>query len=77
MSKIETGGAAFPTGDNPDSRLRADPGMTLRDYFAAQALPGLICRSWQDASGNVPADVMSRWGKAAYLVADAMMEARK
>jgi len=41
-------------------------GMTLRDYFAGQVLAGL-----GDAIGQV--DV----AKVAYLVADAMIEARK
>lgn len=37
MSEIKDGGPAFPTGDNPESRLMAEPGMTLRDYFAIRA----------------------------------------
>ena len=42
-------------------------GMTLRDYFAAKAMQGLI------ANGAVsPVDA----AKAAYIVADAMLKAR-
>ena len=37
MSKIETGGAAFPHDDRAVFMGRS--GMTLRDYFAAKALP--------------------------------------
>lgn len=34
MTDINTGGAAFPCEGGSDSGLFADPGMTLRDYFA-------------------------------------------
>jgi hypothetical protein len=43
-------------------------GMTLRDYFAAKALQGLI------ANNNIGAQQLAH---AAYFVADAMMEARE
>ena len=57
---FDTGGPAFPTGT-------AFQGMTLRDYFAAKAMQGLI------ANGAVsPVDA----AKAAYIVADAMLKAR-
>jgi hypothetical protein len=49
---------------------------TLRDLFAAKALQGLIGRAWQDAEGNVPADVLQLWSAAAYSTADAMLAAR-
>lgn len=76
MGKIDAGGPAFPF-EGGDSNMRApDTGMTLRDYFAAKALTGLIGRSWQDDTGHVPADVFDRWAKASYLVADAMIAAR-
>jgi hypothetical protein len=39
MSEIEDGGGAFPHGDPTHG---GDLGMTLRDYFAAAALQGLI-----------------------------------
>jgi hypothetical protein len=42
-------------------------GMTLRDYFAAKAMEGLIANNSTD-----PFDI----AKAAYIVADAMLEAR-
>ncbi len=42
--------------------------MTLRDYFAAQALQGLCAR------GGINPKQMAQ---AAYIVADAMLEARK
>jgi len=46
-------------------------GMTLRDYFAAKAMQGLL----HDASyGN---GLWEFRAKAAYKIADAMLEARK
>lgn len=48
------------------------PGMTLRDYFAAQAIAGICANT--DNRCFVGAEQFS---KAAYAVADAMLEARK
>ena len=63
-----TGGPAFPTsnGGSPDD------GMTLRDYFAAKALPTAI-REVEDAGTYNLADVAA----IAYQYADAMLEARQ
>jgi hypothetical protein len=49
-------------------------GLTVRDYFAAAALPGLISgRDWsKEARDQLP----KIWANASYLVADAMLEAR-
>jgi hypothetical protein len=43
-------------------------GMTLRDYFAAKAMQGLL------ANNNIDAQQIA---KAAYIVADAMLKARE
>jgi hypothetical protein len=58
-----TGGPAFPTGT-------AYQGMTLRDYFAANAMQALL------SEPKVTRDLMLYAG-AAYDVADAMLEARE
>lgn len=58
---------AFPC----DSRESAEfAGMTLRDYFAAKAMTGLLADSELQAS---PAEFAIR----SYALADAMLEARK
>ena len=57
-----TGGPAFPV-DN-----RTNQGMTLRDYFAGQALAGLLAI---DEPCTAPAIA-----RVAYDYADAMIEAR-
>ena len=60
-----TGGPAFPYGT-------AYAGMTLRDYFAAQAMQALLSdQDWRmDMNPNETAF-------AAYKQADAMMKARE
>lgn len=45
------------------------PGMTLRDYFAAQAIAGIL-----GAKTEINATILA---KNAYFIADAMLEARK
>jgi hypothetical protein len=77
MNNTNTGGPAFPvTSDNyanPNSE-----GMTLRDYFAAKAMQGLMGRSWADAStGKFPENLHAVWATAAYQMADAMLKARE
>jgi hypothetical protein len=74
MSNTNTGGPAFPTtlyehGGEAD-------GMTLRDYFAAKALP-VVITDWLN-TGDIfqdpeLAEVIAR---DCYIVADAMLKAR-
>lgn len=77
MSKKDTGGYAFPCQFEGSTRSDA-PGMTLRDYFAGQALAGLAAnQQWLEnvarANGG---DACTGISVAAYEVADAMLEAR-
>ena len=51
------------------------PGMTLRDYFAAQAMQGLAVFLYD--GGYSDDGQISHGTEIAYQVADAMMEARK
>lgn len=75
MSDIEDGGPAFP-------RMPYDvrhPGMTLRDWFAGQALD--IAAAAEIAApthcGNSNSPTYKGIAARAYLLADAMLEARK
>jgi hypothetical protein len=62
----DTGGPAFPA---PAGVAHiTDQGMTLRDYFAAQAVQGLLA-----SEVNAPLKVFAI---RAYAIADAMLEAR-
>ena len=65
MNEIQTGGRAFPVPDDASDM----PGMTLRDYFAAKAMQGLL-------SSDVVAP-LDDFAAKSYLVADAMLNARK
>jgi hypothetical protein len=67
--------AAFPcTGEGFGSELYTQKGMTLRDYFAGQALAGIMARL--DPSGfNIGVD-LEDWSCPvgdAYRVADEML----
>lgn len=66
--EIDDGGPAFPTEwiASLGSRYPV-PGMSLRDWFAGQALSGFDC-------GEFPADDLAGY---AYAVADSMIERRK
>ena len=66
-SKIDDGGFAFPTIGN--SSCNSD-GMTLRDWFAGQAMNAINC-TWSDEETRV------LFAKRCYAMADAMIAARK
>ena len=67
-----TGGPAFPT---PAHNLQND-GMTLRDYFAAKAMQGLMVRNWSNHKGT-DEELIGVWARSSYTVADAMLKARE
>ncbi|WP_313740504.1 hypothetical protein [Pseudomonas sp.] len=58
---------AFPTSTE---NLGENPGMSLRDYFAAKALQGMCADS--STAGTKAKDLC----KECYLLADAMLAAR-
>ena len=75
----KTGGAAFPASGHPGMQFVAQEGMTLRDYFAAQAMQGDWAREKCAVVEFAEADVADPYGKAAdiyYRMADAMLKAR-
>lgn len=68
--KKDTGGPAFPCDRIPMTEgVICSDGMTLRDWFAGQALIGLLSDS------NIKAS-QTDFAKNAYKLADAMLEAR-
>jgi len=78
MSK-ETGGQAFPRQqweyDGQNNVLQyQEEGMTLRDYLAAKAAQGMVANPgmWDLINERHAQSV----AKDAYLIADAMLEAR-
>ena len=86
MSTTNNGGPAFPAGSVRKTRSASDPGadfvvtdvvapkqpgMTLRDYFAAKAMQGFLTAEY---AGTYRPEV---WAKEAYGMADAMLKARE
>lgn len=73
--KVDDGGSAFPDIRNAID-WKYQPGMTLRDYFAAMALQGLLAHSCDKSSNSInePAELVAR---NAYEMADAMIWRRK
>ena len=68
MSTKEIGGPAFPFTGHFEGEYGTADGMTLRDYFAAKVMQGLVTGKdgWSD-----------EWAGIAYKIADTMLEARK
>lgn len=71
---------AFPSGVQQDSLQAGSEslheGMSLRDYFAAAALQGMLCNGFMPSEvsqhGHTPYD----YPGAAYEIADAMLKRR-
>lgn len=64
----ETGGYAFPT----ETDFTYQHGMTLRDFFAAKAMQGMLaaCSGWSESQ-------QERLAKCSYAMADEMIKARE
>lgn len=75
MSKSKNGGQAFPRAGFSGPRGFGTPelGMTLRDWFAGQALAGMCAFHGTYGEGNGPGNNAAR----AYEQADAMLAARE
>ena len=82
---IDNGGPAFPTGEEHGFNSGM-PGMTLRDYFAAKAMQGMLAvpddqRYGDRADKTLSIEQWQQWCvtgavEHAYRVADAMLRAR-
>ena len=68
MNNIDTSGQAFPVY-SPDCGTNS--GMTLRQYYAAKALQGLLSGQWPDATDS------KEIARRAFVLADFMVEAGK
>jgi hypothetical protein len=78
MSATNNGGPAFPVPLNPGQSwqgMAPCDGMTLRDYFAAKAMQGLV----SGCAGAVVSETrpLAAFAGIAYALADAMLKARE
>jgi hypothetical protein len=74
-TKPNDGGQAFPT---PASEyVGRVAGMTLRDYFAAAALPQVIANCKTDSARKPEQSITAYFAETAYMLADAMLAARE
>lgn len=74
MSNTNTGGPAFPI--KGPVMTSDEQGMTLRDYFAAKAMPvHMAALSTWDAGS--PEAWQNEIARLSYATADAMLEARE
>ena len=88
MDQKNNGGAAFPQhgwSRDPEANkyMQDKGGMTLRDYFAAQALPAILSvpddgiQAWSPtATSGSSITAAEAWAKNAYQIADAMLAER-
>lgn len=77
MTKRDDGGPAFGHGNHEQG---GDPGMSLRDWFAGQALVGLLPAEEIAREEDSPIDrcaTAREFAEASYEIADAMLTARE
>lgn len=84
----KTGGAAFPSmyDQTFEQKFGYEDGMTLRDYFAAKAMNGMLANSESVHAGSEPTnsclfsershEIARNYAIIAYQIADAMLAAR-
>ena len=75
VTPLSDGGPAFPVfPETGGGHASAFQGMTLRDYFAAKAMQGLITSRHTDYENGWYNE--ERLANSAYNMADAMLKAR-
>lgn len=73
MSEHKDGGPAFPGGELPEHPKHPN-GMSLRDWFAGQALGAVIAATKNDTREHGET-LEQMFARKAYAVADAMLAA--
>ena len=74
MTKDSKTPQAFPYSGEGDE-LNYSKGMTLRDYFAAKAMQGILASNTEHEHED--AHIFDAIAEASYKQADAMLKARK
>ena len=75
----DDGGSAFPStplGDDGKPGGAHRFGMSLRDWYAGQALSSIQLRCWDDLQQAGEKTAVAAWASLAFVVADAMLAAR-
>lgn len=77
MSEIENGGPAFPCQETflPSGQIVRGTGLSMRDYFAAKAMTGMLAAT--DRPISIDPHIYAREAGVAYAIADAMLKARQ
>ena len=71
MNTKSNGGSAFPVADDRSPiDAHGSPGMSLRDWFAGQAISGFLAHPQDICDPKITA-------RQAYLIADAMLKDRE
>ena len=76
---VSPGGQAFPMWHRFRGELHLMPGMSLRDYFAGQALPAALAAQASAATANLLSQrdgSESMAASLAYNISDAMLAER-
>jgi hypothetical protein len=78
-NKMNDGGRAFPGAEyvSPHEGNVLHSGMSLRDWFAGQALSGMLSPERRGGGGSESSNSVRAISRDAYRLADAMIEARK
>lgn len=77
-AKTDDGGHAFPSPGvilPHGTQQGAYEGMSLRDYFAAQAMAA-VAGVWKGAIGDIKREDLHRTAEISYAFADAMLKVR-
>lgn len=68
MDWDKQGGAAFPVDTHADSPLHAETGMSLLDWFAGQALCGIMANSIPGSHHNPEETVRDAYHRAGLML---------
>lgn len=74
---VDDGGPAFATSCANETQHMVQEGMSLRDYFAAAALTGLLASHAHPQSQGPCQATAEQHAKVSFEIADAMVRSRK
>lgn len=74
--EIKDGGPAFPVPPDQVTTTRVKPGMSLLDYFAAEAMQAKII-SCGSMGVSLTSDNIPHFANESYMIAAAMLNARE